>query len=46
MIDYELEDFKDKLIKKSEEERIRCIYEWVKTGKMSLRQFKEIIKLL
>ncbi len=43
MIDYKVEDCKDKLSKLSKEEALRVIYGWVKQEFISLRQFKELI---
>lgn len=43
MIDYKIEDCKDKLAKHSKEEALRIIYGWVKQDFICLRQFIALI---
>ena len=46
MIDFKIEDCKDKLINISEDEQLRLIYTWVKQDFINLKQFKKLITLL
>lgn len=43
MVDYKIEDCKDKLSKLSKEECLRLIYTWVKQDYINLKQFKVLV---